>query len=541
MEKRRKKIPFSQRLDNAIGVFFPRVAFRRRQYRMANDILAVRGGYEGAARDRLLGSWTPSGASADEVLLDELSDLRERSRYLVRNDGVAAGALNTMADNVVGTGILPQARIDKKSLGMSYEEAEDFQRIVERAWEKWEPFADRLGRMNFCEIQDLVMRQILMNGDVIVLVQMLDRPYRPYSLCLNVIEADRLATPSDKTGDKSIRKGVEIDEAGEPVAYWICKYHPGDTTYRRSTRGSDEFIRIPARNQYGRLNVLHLYHTKRPGQSRGEPFFAPVISRFKHLCDYMDAELVAAKVAACFAVFIKRENSEEFAISGTDEVQSDGKRLTELEPGMVENLEPGESIDSFSPQRPGAQFDAFVEKTLRFIGAGLGMPYELIFKDFSKTNYSSARASLLEARKMFRKEQKFIAEKLCQLIYENLIDEVVLRGEVSVKDYFPRRMDYTRARWIAPGWGYIDPTKEISAAKDAIKGNISTLADECAAHGKDWEEVIEQRAREEDKRKRLGLPDENSSKQDQAPAAQPVQEKPERIPGQEGIPDDQED
>jgi len=539
----KRKLAFSDKLDNAIGVFFPRAAFKRRQYRMANKILGIRGGYEGASRDRMRGSWTPSGASADEVLLDELSDLRERSRYLVRNDGIASGVDRTMTNNIVGTGIAPQSRVDKRSLGMSDEDAEEFQRTAERIWEKWEPHADRLGRMSFWEMQNLVMSQILVNGDVIVLNQMIERPYRPYSFALNVIEADRLATPSDKTGDKSIRKGVEIDEAGEPVAYWICKYHPGDTTYRRSTRGSDEFIRIPARNQYGRLNVLHLYHVKRPGQSRGEPFFAPVIAIFKNLCDYMDAELVAAKVSACFSVFVKKENAEEFTVSGADETQLDGKRLEEIEPGMIEYLNPGESIDGFNPQRPGAQFDVFVEKCLRFIGASLGLPYELIFKDFSKTNYSSARAALLEARKMFRCEQKFISEKLCQPAYENLLDEAVLRGELVAEDYFDRRSDYTRARWIAPGWGYIDPTKEISAAKDAVKGNISTLADECAAHGKDWEEVLEQRAREEERRKQLGLPDENSSKiqQDQQPAAQPAQDKPEKVPGQEGVPTDEED
>ncbi len=534
------KKTLGERIDDVIEVFNPRAAYRRRVFRQANSMLdtfAIRGGYSGASRDRLRSNWIPSGASADEMLLDELPDLRERSRDLIRNDGVAAGALLTTTDNVVGTGLRPQSRVDQKSLGISDEETEEFQHIAERIWERWSPYADRLGRLSFWEMQELVMNQILMNGDVIVLNQQLDRPWRPYYLALNIIEADRLATPSDMTGNKNIRKGVEIDDAGEPVAYWICKYHPGDVTYgRRNLLDSQVYTRIPARNEYGRLIVNHLYHIKRPGQSRGEPFFAPVINKFKDLGQYLEAELIAARVCACFSVFIKRENSEDYADASVDEKEPDGTRLQKVSPGRIDHLRPGESIESFMPQRPGAQFDPFVEKCLRFIGAGLGLPYELIFKDFSKTNYSSARAALLEARRFFRREQKFLSEKFCQPTWENLMDEAVLRGELPAENYFARHYDYTRATWTAPGWGYIEPVKEITAAKEAIKGNISTAADECAAHGKDWEEVFEQRAREEKKRKQLGLPEDQTNKAPAtgaAPAAQPASPD-DKVPGQQG-------
>ena len=53
----------------------------------------------------------------------------------------------------------------------------------------------------------------------------------------------------------------------------------------------------------------------------------------------------------------------------------------------------------------------------------------------------------------------------------------------------------------------MDPLKEVKASKEAIAGNISSLADEAAGQGKDWEEILEQRAREEQKRKELDLPE----------------------------------
>ena len=113
-----------------------------------------------------------------------------------------------------------------------------------------------------------------------------------------------------------------------------------------------------------------------------------------------EAELVAARIAACFSIFITSEASMDLGTGYDRNVQ--GQYLESLEPGMIRHLLPGESITSFNPQRPAATFEPFVERILRAISAALGLPYELVAKDFSKTNYSSARAALLEARRYFR-------------------------------------------------------------------------------------------------------------------------------------------
>ena len=86
-----------------------------------------------------------------------------------------------------------------------------------------------------------------------------------------------------------------------------------------------------------------------------------------------------------------------------------------------------------------------------------------------------------------------------------------MRGEIKAPNFYEYAQDYSRSKWIGPGWGYIDPEKEINAATEAINNNLSTLADECAAHGRDWEDVLTQRQREEAMRKELGLPDVNGN------------------------------
>ena len=481
-------------IDGAIGVISPERAFKRKAFRNASRMMASTS-YKGAAKNRLRKSWSPFGGSPDEDLLADLPTLRERSRDLNRNDGTASGITDTMTCNVVGTGIKAQSRIDKDTLGVNDEDTDIFQKRAERSWERWIPYAHSAGILDFYEIQSLVDRQVLENGEVILLPLRIEQKNRPYSLAIDIIEADRLDTPFDLKGDKSIRSGIKIGERGEPLIYYIKKTHPGDMTLRKTWNAND-FIAYDAVNSLGQKNVFHLYWMNRPGQTRGIPFFAPVLTYFKDLAEYMDAELIAARIAACFAIFVTKDNAVDVAGARTTSIDSKGKRREEIEPGIFEYLNPGEKIETANSNRPGGSFEPFVNRMLRSISAALGLPYELVAKDFSKVNYSSARAALLEARRYFRRRQEWLARKLCQPVWELLLEEAYLRGELKADTFYENRLEWVRAKWITPGWQWVDPVKEAESSKLAIDSGLSSLADECAAQGKDWEEVIGQKVRE---------------------------------------------
>jgi len=501
---------WADRLDRAIGFFSPKREYSRRLYRAANKFSR----YRGAEKNRLRTDWNPLGGSADADILSDLPTLRDRSRDLNRNDGTAAGITATMTNNDVGTGIRPQSRINYEILGISEEKAELVKRQAEYSFSKWVPYSDAGCRMSFYQQQALIDRQILENGEAIVLPMRLADSWRPYSLAVEIIEADRLDTPRDKFAEKDIRSGVRIGKHGEPVSYFIRKTHPGDSTLSTNrSNASSNYLEIQARNEFGAPNVIHLYLAQRPGQTRGVPFFAPVLTLFKDMADYLEAEVVTARICACYSLFVKKMDPYSAATNAAASTNASSQRVNELEPGMIEYLNPGEEIQSFSPEHPGGSFEPFVERMLRMIGASLGLPYELVSKDFSKTNYSSARAALLEARRYFRIRQKWLADSLCQPIWDLVLEEAYLKNELSVSNFYSRKFDWTRAHWITPGWEWVDPLKEAKAAETALKINMTSLADEQAAQGRDWEETMEQRSREEKKRDALELPDNLSPKQ----------------------------
>jgi lambda family phage portal protein len=540
----------SERIDGIYEVFSPVAAAKRRYFRfIAKNMF---GAYRGAEGGRLRGSWIPGGGSADEDLLTDLSKLREKSRDLVRNDGIASGAINTIITNIIGTGIKPQSRIDRETLKVDEDYADQLQRQIEKIWQRWVAYADAGTRNNYYGLEELAERQRFVNGEAIVIPLRITNKKRPYSFALQIVESDRLDTPSDMVSNKSIRKGVEIGEYGEPIAYWVRKTHPGDYFYSRYTNNSsNNYIRYPALREDEVKNFYHLYHLLRPGQTRGEPFMAPVINLFKDRFDYMEAELVANRVAACFAVFIKKENAAELSIGRSTVDNTTQKRIEELSPGLFEYLEPGEDISAFNPNRPSATFNPFMIRILRDIASGLNIPYEILAKDFSQSNYSNLRGALLEARRFFMMQQRFIADNFGQPTLELLIEEAYLKGELRILDFYTNKESYVKTRWICPGWQWVDPQNEIEASTKAVDNNLSTLSEEVASQGYDWEETLEQRARELRKKKDLEekydinmtpqpaqpkAGDPNKDKKPGEPAPGKEKDKPEGTPPEEELP-----
>lgn len=490
------------RLDRLIAYFSPSRALKRQAARLTMKNLEARGGrYRGADSSRLRQDWVSAALTDTTPPAWELETLRQRSRELNCSDPVASGATNTLAVNVVGQGLSPQSRLRGEALGVSEKEAQKLRRQAEGIFAQWSAQADAGNRYDFNELQFLALRKVVEDGEIVALPVFVRDSWRALGRAVELVESDRLSTPSGKTG---IIQGVELgEERREPTKYWLRK---AGKVLRDMEVPRFEYVGVPARDQRGRPMVLHIFPAQRPGQVRGIPYFAPVLAYFKDLADYLEAEIVAARVAACLAIFITKTDPYGTSTAMTQETESStGKRLQEIQPGMVHYMNLGESISVVDPKRGGETFNSFVEGILRLIGVALGLPYELLVKDFSKTNYSSARAALLEGRRMFLQWRSWFARKFCQPIWELVLEEAWLRGLFEAADFYRDRTELCRVQWVGGSWGWVDPVKEVDASKMAVDFGLSTLAEEAAGQGRDWEEVMEQLKREKEKAAELGL------------------------------------
>lgn len=488
--------------DRIVSVFSPERALKRHVAREKIKILNSGYSHGGASRrKKSMVGWVFGGGSSKEDIDDNLDTLRQRSRDLYMNTPIATGAIKTTRTNVIGAGLKLKSQIDFEVLGMEQEDAENWESQVEREFNLWSEsiFCDAMQMNNFYELQQIAFISFLMSGESFVTLPFRKNPNSPYQLRVNLIEADRICSPTGTNNDRIIN-GVELDQHGAVTYYHIAQFHPLAKGF-----GEKKWTKIEkfGRNT-GRQNVLHLMEAERPEQRRGVPMLSPAIESIKQLGRYSEAELMAALVSSMYTVFIKSENPNEppfgEVISDDDRVDDQDEYSYELGAGAIVSLAENESIEQANPMRNNSTFDGFVKAVCRQIGSALEIPYELLLKHFT-SSYSASRAALLEAWKMFRMRREWMAARFCQPIYEEWLIEAILLGRIDAPGFFDDpiiRKAYTRAEWNGPSQGQIDPLKEVNAAAKRVDEGFSTRARETAElTGGDFWRNVPQRIREE--------------------------------------------
>jgi lambda family phage portal protein len=507
---KRIKMPEANVIDKAISYFNPQKGMQRME---ARTRMAVFGGYIGASKSRRQTKrWQTVGGSADNVSLDDLPILRVRSRDLARNAPLACGALNTVITNVVGTGLRPQSHIDRDVLLpilKSEDKIEKFEKDAERIFKMWAESSDCdiTRNQNFSQMQSLILRSFLESGDVFVIRKYKERFNNPFGTTLQVVEADRVDTPTNKSNKDNIVAGVKIDDDGSPVGYYVFNKNPDDLS-----KGTGEAKLINSFDEDGRKQVLHIFNRTRPGLTRGIPYLAPVIESLKQLDKYSEAEIMAAVISSMFTIFVKTESEEGLApMSSIGEVETKSNARDgdyKMSPGAILDLQPNEAIEIADPKRPNQAFDPFVQAVLRQIGVALEIPFEILIKHFT-ASYSAAQAAIVEAWKFFSTRRSWIASQFCQPVYEMVITEAIAKGILEAPGFFSSpflRSAYLQTEWIGPPRGQIDQLKEIKAAKERVNLGVTTLAEETAQiTGGNWENKHPQRAKEHRLRKKAGL------------------------------------
>lgn len=458
-------------------------------------------------------AWQPPRRSPDADLLPDLDMLRGRSRDMDRNSGIAKGGIQTLVDNVVGTGLRLSARPNWRALGKDRAWALDWGRRYEAIFcEWWWSTACHAGdTMTGDQMTAQVFRSGILNGEWLALPLWLPNRGDGYSTKIQTVEPDRLSNPNGMFDRQDLRAGIEIDPLGMPTKYWIRKTHPGDFLVNGNMTDWGNWEGIPRKTSFGRMRVLHGFDQERPGQSRGKPLLSSVLSHFKQIDRYANAEISRAVAQAMVAGLIYTDLDQDaivelFKNDSKAYMAAREENAVRLESGSLLPLFPGDKVEPFIPSSPNTQYGVFMTNVLRIIAVALDMPYELLMKDFSQTSYNSARASMLEAWRSFNRRRDWLGTQWMDPINLLLLEEVVNDGRIEAPDFYKYPKAYAKARWLGPGRGWVDPTKEAQAVAFRLASNVTTLEDECAEQGKDWLEVLEQRGLEIAEMTRLNIP-----------------------------------
>lgn len=441
------------------------------------------------------GLGSAGNSSADAELSLSLTRIRAASRQMMRDASYAKRVRTLIVNNVIGPGIGLQAQV-KTTRGELFTRVND---SIEEAHCEWSCAHNchTGGALHLNDMERMALGEVVDAGEV--LIRMHDRPFgdSEVPLALEVIEAERLAdslvdpTAGARMPNATVRMGVECDDFGRAVAYWIRKLHPGDIRQHGGAR--DYYERVPAED------IIHLRIITRWPQTRGEPWLHTVLRKLDSIDQYSEAELQAAQADATQFATIETAAPDlaglgALADNAVDQADGAAPEIT-IENGVVQELGPGETLNYHSPSRPNTAIDPFLRYMLREVAAGAGVSYESLSRDYSQSNYSSSRLALLDDRDTWRTLQQWWIRSFRLPLYKRWLARATLAGAIEalpIGQYAAEPEKFEAVKFKPRGWSWIDPVKEVAAYKEAEKAGYISAEDVIAqtANGLDIEDVV---------------------------------------------------
>lgn len=463
-------------LDRVIAQVSPRRALTRVQARVALQRITAH--YDAASVSPRTGHRRAPGTDADAAA-QARGRIANVARDMVRNTPFAARAQQVVANNVVGDGIIPKIRLPQQLSKTTAKRLRDLMLLlIERDLDT--TFIDADGRQNLYGLQRLAMNAIVDAGEVLVV----RTSARGHRLKVRLLESDYLDDTRQGVMDGAgwIKDGIEYNEAGERVAYWLFDQHPGAMVWGKI--GSPISKRVPA------SEVLHLFRQDRAGQMRGVSWFSSIAIPLQDLGEFQDAQLMRQKIAACFVAFRQVDGSGEGVTAAAAPRVSD---MDELSPGLIQDIGMDESVTFGTPPDSG-DFDPFSRAILRSAASGLGLTYEAMTGDLSNVNFSSARMGRIEMdRNVSSWQWTMLIPQMLQPMAGWLIEG--WQTDLASAGLGGPALSLLRGgmgfEWVPPHKILVDPTREIPSLIEGVRGGLFSLSGVIRSLGQDPERLFE--------------------------------------------------
>jgi lambda family phage portal protein len=461
-----------------------------------------------------LAGWLWRGGDADRDIGLTVQILRERSRDAFMGIPLASAAVETLDTNVIGEGLYPAPNVDGEALGLDEDQTSELNKelATKFCWWSDDPReCDFECKHSFSTLQHVAFQSMLLSGDCPILFPLKPRPNTLFDLRLRILEADRVMNPRP-LGELlslgvNVFNGVELNNEGELTAYHIASRHPLSIRQQLPRFALDQTFRVePFGALTGRRNMVMLMRPERPEQRRGVPILAVCLELLKQMGRYVDSTVVGAVIQSYFTAFVTSEFPDPTIFDSllTEEQKQEITNLNaynvQLGPGIVNFMRPGHSVNFANPTMPQATFGEFTIAVAKFIGSALGVPYEVLLKQYN-ASYSASRAALLDFWKRVRKYRAQVIDQFCQPVYEEWLTDAVSLGRIvnfkgGFDDPYVKRA-MLRCIWTGASAGSLDPQKEVAAADLKVKCGFSTTERESMElNGSNYRDNIRQQATE---------------------------------------------
>lgn len=470
---------------------------------------ASRRSFESAETKPWTDSWATTAGDINELLSRQLPAMRSRAKGLARNDEWATRYQLQLDDNVLGEdGIALQMRV--KGQGGEFDTTTN--NALEAHWANWGEACEASG-MAWREVESLLLNCEERCGEILYRL----RPGRgPFGFQIQLLDPVLLDVNLRRDwGGHRVRMGVEIDDDGVPLAYWLRASKAGDGDQNNDITTVGKHVRVPADQ------IRHRFVRTEIGQLRGIPGLSVGARRLWQLHDFEESANVATSNAAKRQGFFVSPDGNAppgFADTIVSTVlaaaQQEGRTLTPEElstlqataqkfattvPGQFDTIPQGYEFQAFESKWPDISAEGYIKQQIRGWSAARGVSYHTLGNDLESVNYSSAQVGIGDERLHFKRRQR----RLMKWLHAEVIGEVIKRAPLYDRTLQASRIaDYLAAiSWRPRTWAPIDPLKAAEANDIELRNRSASRRQIWLAKGLDPDDM----AREiEDDVKRFG-------------------------------------
>lgn len=464
-------------VDKLISFVNPTAAVRREMSRMA---LRQIESYEAATKGRRTNHWRRTHNDADADIMPSITMLRSTSRNMVRNNSFAFRAIENITNNTVGSGIRPDLKGPERELT-----------LVKKYWKAWAEKAecDFNSQLSFYGLTSLGGRSMFESGACLLVRRRLSSksgavlPIKLQLIESDYIDLNKTSTVAGLSKGDYIRHGIQYNQDGQRTGYWLFKKHPGNNY---DFYGDSYF--------HPEEDVVHLYRTMRPGQDHGVPTGVSAFLGLNDFDDYRNAELMAKKLQACFAVFLSGSPTD---LPGAN--PKDGEEQKEkLAPGLIYRMRPGETA-TFAEPAQATGIGEYARVNLLQASAGYGTTYEGMTGDLSNVNFSSIRIGNIEVGKINTDIQlNTFVPKWCDRVFAWFLEALSLVETIDTS--------LIQYAWTLPRKEMTDMDKETKALGNQLAFGLNSWSEIAREGGNIPEDLAQQMADDIEMFKKLGLP-----------------------------------
>jgi len=314
---------------------------------------------------------------------------------------------------------------------------------------------------------------------------------------IQIVEAHRIRTRSSENvvvggpfDGAPIIDGVIVDRYRRPIAYRIADDN------------GNPIEDISARD------MLLTFQPRFASQVRGFPELAAAVFPMQDLQESRGFELLAQKAASAWALIEENESgSSDTAKSVIKTAVTRDSTTQQKTASMVEKLEGGSiryfkagsqsKLSAFSYDRPGANVMAYQEQVLRDVFAGMGWSHFFTL-DPSKVGGASMRIIVERINRTIRVKQR-MAAKAARRVHGYAVAKLMKIGVLPWND------DWFKWEYQFPAEITADKKYDSDVTIQELAAGVTTLQREAARRGQYWEDIQDQRRREQDRAIEIGL------------------------------------